>query len=101
MKSIMIKKGAKRLREEFETQLNNALEKDLVVDLATVGVDFKGRNYVINNLFSREEIMNATEDDVNMQTEVDAQKDKVVMADRDRQQQIDDKKEALKIALNI
>lgn len=94
------KKGATWLRRDFEEQLKETLNSNLVVDLRNM-TDFIGRDKVIENMVSREELEEANHADIINQTQIEVMRNKQTTKEQTRQKQLDKEEAALKTVMGL
>lgn len=97
---MKLKKGGTWLRRDFEVQLKNALAENLVVDLGKM-VDFPGRDRLIENMISREELKEANYSDIQKQKEVDDLRKKQAIVELMRQEELAKEEAALRKAMDL
>lgn len=94
------KKGITWLRRDFDDQLKKALTENHVVDLRTL-VNFEGKDRVIDNMISREELEEASYADIQKQKAIISEREKILAVRRNEKNKLEEEEAALKAAMGI
>lgn len=97
---MKLKKGTAWLQRDFRVQLENVLAKNLVVDLGNM-VDFPGRDRLIKNMISCEELEEANYSDIQKQKETDDLRKKQAMVELTRREELAKEEVALRKAMDL
>jgi hypothetical protein len=81
------KKGAAWLQRDFEEQLKETLDANHVVNVCSLPL-FEGRDRVIENMISREELEEADHADIAKQTQIEVVRNKQALIDKSRKEQL-------------
>lgn len=97
---MKVKKGLTWLKNDIRKQLMEDLIKNHVVDLDSVP-NFNGRDKVIENMISREELEEANYLDIQKQTQIEVVREKCAKVKQTRQEQLDKEEAALRKAMDL
>jgi hypothetical protein len=94
------KKGTAWLRRDFEEDLKERLSENLTADLNDM-VNFPGRDKIVANMLSREELEEANYSDIQEQKRIDTLRKKQSMVEQTRQEEIAKEEAALRKAMDL
>jgi hypothetical protein len=97
---MKIKKGIVWLRRDFENQLKKILAENHVVSLEKL-TDFPGRDIVVENMISREDLAWASYDDLQTQKEIERKRKEEVTRKLILKNKLEEEETALKAVMGI